>query len=187
MVPAIDAETDGDGEFPRGPLAFDEDAGELGAVAKNVIRPFQRQTGVQVRGAIEDRVMERQRGDERQFRRPFRQSRIDKKQRRIEVARPGNPGVAAPASARRLLPRHDPKRSALAAARQRQRFGVGGRKRLMGCQPIARRYRRGVKLHQNSEWAAALATPTNGPGRRMKRMLNSAQAPSTTLSSAGMS
>ena len=186
MVPAIDANTDGDGEFPCRPLAFDEDAGELGTAAKNVIRPFQREIGAQVRRAIEDGVVERQRGDERQFRGAFSRRRIDQKQRRIEVARLGNPRISPPATARGLLPGYDPERTVLAAARQRQRFGVGGFQRFMGCQPIARRHRRGVKLHQNSEWAAALATPTNGPGKRTKSRLNSAQTPSTTLSSAGM-
>ena len=37
-------------------------------------------------------------------------------------------------------------------------------KRVMGRQTITRRHRRGRKPHQNSEWAAALATPTSGPG-----------------------
>ena len=80
MVPAVDADTDGDGKLPCGPLAFDEDAGELAAATKNIVRPFQREIRAQVPGAIEDGVVKRQRGDERQFRGAFRRRRIDQKQ-----------------------------------------------------------------------------------------------------------
>ena len=43
MISAIDADADGDGQRVGGPLAFDQNAGKLGAAAENVVRPFQRE------------------------------------------------------------------------------------------------------------------------------------------------
>ncbi len=164
MILAVDADADGDGQHVAGALAFNQDAGKFGAAAEDVIRPFQRQHSAQLRRALEDRVVERQRGDKRQLRGTFRRRRISQKQCRVEIAGRRHPFVAAAAAAGGLLRGDDPERVALAGARACQRFGIGRRQRVMGRQTITRRRSRRGKLHQNSEWAAALATLTSGPG-----------------------
>ena len=164
MVDAVDADADGDGKFVGNALAFDQNAGKLSAAAENVVRPFQRQRSAQAGSEVEDRVMNRKRGDERQLRRLFRRRRIDEEERGEKIARRRYPFVAAPTAARRLPMRRNPQRTALAATRKLQCFRVGRAQGLLGCQPITCGSRRGIKLHQNSEWAAALATPTSGPG-----------------------
>ena len=164
MVQAVHADTDSDGKFVGNALAFDQNTRKLSAAAENVIRPFQRQGIAQAGSELDDGVMNRESGDERQFRRAFGRRRIAQQERRVEIAGRGDPRVAAPAAARRLPLRGDPQRTALAATRQRQRFRIGRAQGFMARQAIACRSRRGIKLHQNSEWAAALATPTSGPG-----------------------
>jgi len=163
-MPAVHADADHDDQPSLGALTFDEDAGELGAAAEDVVRPFQRKLFAQRGGAVEDRVVHGKGGDERQFRRVVRRRRIVKEQRGVEIARQRRPFVAAAAPARSLLPRRHPQRAALAAARRRQRLRVGRSERVVCRQANARSDRRGIKPHQNSERAAALATPTSGAG-----------------------
>jgi hypothetical protein len=164
VVQAIHADPDGDGQPPRDVLALDQNTDELGPAAKKVIGPFERQPRVQGRRAIEDGVMERKGGDERQFRRVFRRARIVEQKRGVEIARRRAPFAAAPAAAGGLPLRGDPERAAVAAACQRQGFRVGRGQGLMRKQAMTGRRRRRMELHQNSEWAAALATPISGPG-----------------------
>ena len=83
---AIDADADGNGQRIRSPLALDENAGELGAAAEKIVRPFQRQSLPQRRRAGSDRVIQRQHGDERKLRRAVRRRRIGQQQRGVEVA-----------------------------------------------------------------------------------------------------
>jgi hypothetical protein len=164
MTPAVHADADHDDQPSFDALPFDQDAGELGVAAEEVIRPFQHQFSAQRGSAVEDRIIRGQCGDERQFGRMVRRCRLVEEKRGVEIARQRRPFVAAPAAPRGLLPRRDPERAALAAACRRQCFGVGRSERLVRRQANARRNRRGMKPHQNSEWAAALATPTSGAG-----------------------
>ena len=175
MMHAVHADADGDRKpcrekscrktSRRKTLAFEQNAGELGACAEEVIRPFERKFFAQAGGAIEDRVMNGKRGDEGQFRRVFLGGRrIAEQQRGEKIAGRGNPLRPAAAAARRLPPRRDPQRTTLAAMRGRQRLRIGRRQRLVGHQAKTCSRCRGIKSHQNREWAAALAIPTSGPG-----------------------
>ena len=99
MVRAIDADAD---RRPRAPLALDQDAGELAAVDQQIVRPFQRQPRGKARDAPGDRVVQRERRDERQLGGALRRRRIGQQQARVEIARLRHPGAAAPAAARGL-------------------------------------------------------------------------------------
>ena len=161
---AVHADANGHGKSGFDILAFDQNAGKLLPSAENVIRPFQRKFFAQRGGAIDDRVKNGKRGDERQLRCVLGRGRIANEQRGVEIAGRRNPCVAAPAAARSLLPRRDPERPRFAAPRQRQSFGVGRRQRVVGQKAKTGRRGRGIKPHQNRERAAALAAPTSGPG-----------------------
>ena len=76
MVQAVHTDTDSDGKFVGNALAFDQDTRKLSAAAENVIRPFQRQGIAQAGSELENGVMNRESGDERQFRRVFGRRRI---------------------------------------------------------------------------------------------------------------
>ena len=164
MVFAIHADTNCHNQSRPNNFAFDENTAELGAGAENVIWPLERKLCAQSSGAGNDRVMDGKRRDKRQFRRPFGRPRIGKEKRCVEIARLRNPFIPAPAATRSLTACHDPKRTLLATARQDQRLKVRRRQRLVRQKASTCGSSRRVELHQNSEWAAALAAPTSGPG-----------------------
>ena len=68
MGHAIDADADRHREG-RIAFAFDENAGELGASQQQVVRPFHLEQRSELRRAGRHRVMQRERGNERQLRR----------------------------------------------------------------------------------------------------------------------
>ena len=76
MVFAIHADTNCHNQSSTNTFAFDKNTAELGAGAENVIWPLKRKLCAQASAAGYDRVMDGERRNERQFRRPFGRCRI---------------------------------------------------------------------------------------------------------------
>src|SRR5262249_25938246 len=107
-------------------------------------------------------------------------------QARIEIAGLRHPGAATAAAARGLKPGDDPERRALARAAEPQRLLVGRTDRVVGDEPSPGRRSRGVELHQNSDFAAAVAALTIGAATKANRRLNRPPAAMMALSVIGV-
>ncbi len=121
MGRAIDADADGHGSLLFPALAFDQDAGELGARQQQVVRPFQLEHRPDLRGTLDDRVVNRKRRHERKLRPMLGRSRVRQQQAGVQIAGNRNPAASAPAAAGALSLRGDPQavhaRPAASAAR----------------------------------------------------------------------
>ena len=167
MVHAVDADPDRDGKPGINVVTFDQDACELGSAAKHIVRPLEAQVIVQRRGAIEDRVMHGKRRDEGQVRargaaapdRSAAVSRRDFRAARLQ-ALPRRPRPAV--CSRAAIQSRRPRPRSLRGATTPRRWSMEAVRKPGGGN--ARPRQRGIKLHQNRERAAALATPISGPG-----------------------
>jgi hypothetical protein len=110
MMPAVHADADHNDQPSLDALPFDQDAGELGVAAEDVIRPFKRQFSRAAPGAIEDRIIRSQCGDERQFGRMVRRRWLVEEKRGVQIAAATSIRCRA-AAPRGLLPRRDPERA----------------------------------------------------------------------------
>ena len=145
-------------------LAFDQDAGELAAVDQQVVRPFQRDALLKATDTAGDGVMHRERRDERQLGRAVGRRGVGQQQAGVKVAGLRHPFAAAAATTGTLPRRGDPQRPPLAGTRARQPVFIGRGDGVVTDEPRAGRSGCGVKLHQNSDRAAALAAASSGAG-----------------------
>ena len=102
-----------------------------------------------------------------------------------QIAGLGGPGIAAPSAPGGLALRHDPERALLARTRARQSFGIGRAERVKRNETGAC-VRVGIKVHQNSDFAAAAAALMSGDGYTKKNSMNTPLIPSTSLRRPGI-
>ena len=165
MARAIDANADDDAEaVARLGLAFDQNSGALLARQQEIVRPFEGERWRKRRRLGNDGIAQRQGRDKGELRRVLVGRRLAQQQARIEIAGGRSPGTVHPAAACGLGHRRDPQRRAFAPLRADAGFLIGRADGGEGFKPNTCLDRYRVKLHQNRECAAALATPTSGPG-----------------------
>ena len=106
MARAIDADADGDGARLVTALAFDQEAREFFAREQEIVRPLDGELRLDGGGELGDRVMNGERGHERQFRPMLGGRRVGQQQARKEIALLRDPGAAAaPAPGALAVPR----------------------------------------------------------------------------------
>ncbi len=125
MMRAVDADARDDSLLRSCNRTFDENADELLSVEQHVVRPFQPQAcRIECRNRIPNSIMNRECRDETDLRRKRRRRGIVEQERRIEIARFGNPVASAASPSRDLFFRDDPLLRR-AGSRTRKRFGIG--------------------------------------------------------------
>src|ERR1043165_3518655 len=112
--------------------------------------------------------------------------RVRQQEARIEISRLGYPGRAAAAPPCGLPRGGDPQRPGLASAPARERLRIGRAEGVVSDQSDAGCFRIGMKLHQNSDFAAAVAAVTSGEGQTMNNIMRRPLTPSTTFSAPGI-
>src|ERR1041385_9027766 len=112
--------------------------------------------------------------------------RIGEQQAGVEISRLRHPGIAAPAAPRGLPRRRDPQGTALPCPAARERLRVGRAEGVVSNQTDAGTLSVGMKLHQNSDFAAAAAAATSGAGQAMNNIISTPLTPSTTLRAPGI-
>ena len=110
MARAIDADADRDRAASPPSPSIRMPANFL-PVEQQIVRPFDRKLRLQPGGELGDRVVDRERRDERQFRPMLGRRRVGEQQAREEIAGLRHPGAAAPAAARALALGGDPQRA----------------------------------------------------------------------------
>jgi hypothetical protein len=99
MQAAIHADTGDTCEASIGEICtFQQYSAKLGAVMKNIIRPFDRNTAIPAKDFAQ-RVGGRNAGDKAEFRGPVRRRRINQQQTRMKIAPRRRPDAAIAAAA----------------------------------------------------------------------------------------
>ena len=162
MMRAIDADPD---RHASCPLALDQDAGELVAVDQQIVRPFQHQPIGAGPGCVRRwrRAAPAPRRTTARASAPAAPDRSAAGSRRdcpAPTPRYGRAG-RGPRSGACAMIHSGPRSPSRASA---QRLGIGRAERVVSDEPHAGRHRRGIELHQNSDFAAAAAASTSGAG-----------------------
>ena len=146
-------------------MPLQQEAGHLGAIEKEVIRPLQRKTWRADPCDRLDRLMQREPGYEAELRRRLHIAWIDQEQSRVEVTEGRRPLPAMPPPPRKLLGRCDPELSRIAGPSGLESVVVRRVRRLKREKPITRGLGLRRQIHdQNNERAAAPAALTIGAG-----------------------